>query len=149
MSLVENFVNQISLQGLGGITKPNGFDLSDDTFAKLLEKSMQSSLQSQSVDSQSFGLGIPAGMIIEPFEGTEPIQPLPQKNNIEALAETVEIKDVDFGGDYFSNLVKNSSDDNSSIIGCVKKHAAVAYNVFGRGLVTNALELMQDATNAL
>ena len=37
MSIVENLVNQISTKGLGGITKPFGFDMEDDTFAKLLE----------------------------------------------------------------------------------------------------------------
>ena len=42
MSLVENLINQISTQGLSGITKPLGFDIEDDTFAKLLEKQMNS-----------------------------------------------------------------------------------------------------------
>ena len=37
MSLVENLINQISTQGLGGITKPFGFDMNDDTFANLLD----------------------------------------------------------------------------------------------------------------
>ena len=40
MSLVENLINQISTQGLGGISKPLSFDLNDDTFANLLEKQM-------------------------------------------------------------------------------------------------------------
>ena len=40
MSLVENLINQITTQGLGGITKPLGFDMNDDTFANLLEKQM-------------------------------------------------------------------------------------------------------------
>ena len=43
MSLVENLINQISTKELGGLTKPTGFDMDDDTFAKLLEKQMDNS----------------------------------------------------------------------------------------------------------
>ena len=42
MSLVENLINQISTQGLGGITSPLGYNLNDDTFSKLLEKQLNS-----------------------------------------------------------------------------------------------------------
>ena len=43
MSLVENLINQISTSGLNGITSPLGnFDLSDDTFSKLLDKQLNS-----------------------------------------------------------------------------------------------------------
>ena len=69
MSIVENLVNQISTQGLGGITKPLGFDMEDDTFAKLLEKQMSST---QEISSDNFigSMGAPAGLVIEPLDGT-------------------------------------------------------------------------------
>ena len=50
MSLVENIINQISVGG--GITKPQGFDLNDDTFAKLLEKA---SAKSNDINSNFVG----------------------------------------------------------------------------------------------
>ena len=71
MSLVENLINQISTKGLDGIVSPLGnIDLNDDTFSKLLDKQ----LNSINNDSQNNFVGImgaPAGLIIEPIEGTD------------------------------------------------------------------------------
>jgi hypothetical protein len=70
MSLVENLINQISTGELGGISKPQGFDLNDDTFAKLLEKQMNTA---QEINSNNFvgSMGAPAGLVIEPLEGVD------------------------------------------------------------------------------
>ena len=71
MSLVENLINQITTQGLGGITKPQGFDLEDDTFSKLLEKGLNA-YNNEIQPTNTIGhMGAPAGLLIEPLEGTE------------------------------------------------------------------------------
>ena len=70
MSLVENLINQISTQGLGGITKPIGYDSSDDTFSKLLEKQLISA--NETLTNNFIGnMGIPAGLMIEPIDGID------------------------------------------------------------------------------
>ena len=68
MSLVENIINQITTDG--GITKPQGFDLGDDTFAKLLEKASGANRVGMQ-DNLMGEMGIPAGLQIEPLEGVE------------------------------------------------------------------------------
>ena len=119
MSIVENLVNQISTKGLGGITKPFGFDLEDDTFAKLLEKQMNST---QELNSNNFvgSMGAPAGLVIEPLEGTDFAETAQDQMEIigenklsrdEYINQPIEFKDIDMG-DYFSNLLKTDSGKN-------------------------------------
>ena len=147
MSLVENILSQISVQGSGGITKPQGFDLSDDTFEKLLQKG----LNVQPVEAQntiSGNLGAPAGMLIEPFDPTEadkmsPIKPVSESS------EPFEIKDVDMGNDYFSSLLHNAPNEHKSILGFAQKHAVGAYNTFGRNFIENLADFAADAAGML
>ncbi len=154
MSIVENLVNQISTKGLGGITKPFGFDLEDDTFAKLLEKQMNST---QELNSNNFvgSMGAPAGLVIEPLEGvnfSETVQDQMEvigENKLsrdEYINQPIEFKDIDMG-DYFSNLLKTDSGKNSDFMNFAKKNATNAYNVFTKNLVMNASEFVEDILN--
>ena len=154
MSIVENLVNQISTKGLGGITKPFGFDLEDDTFAKLLEKQMNST---QELNSNNFvgSMGAPAGVVIEPLEGvnfSETVQDQMEvigENKLsrdEYINQPIEFKDIDMG-DYFSNLLKTDSGKNSDFMNFAKKNATNAYNVFTKNLVMNASEFVEDILN--
>ena len=104
MSLVENLINQISTDGLGGITKPQGFDLEDDTFSKLLEKGMNAYSQEIQPTNSIGQMGAPAGLIIESFDAenfSETAQDqmeilgdkLQEKNII--TTEPIEIKELD------------------------------------------------------
>ena len=139
MSLVENLVNQITTNGLGGITKPQGFDPNDDTFEKLLQKAGANAegLQTNSVVSD---FGAPAGMIIEPYGSVEPVQEI----NSTELYEPIQIKDVDFGKDYFSSVLKDSPEEHAGIFDVAKKHATLAYNVFSKGFVEDVVDLADD-----
>ena len=127
MSLVENLINQISTGELGGITKPQGFDLSDDTFAKLLEKQLNSTQDAQVADLTG-NFGAPAGLIIEPLEGTEFAETV--QDQMELLGENkytfentldkpIEMKDVKLG-DYFSTLLETASNNNSDFLNFAK-----------------------------
>ena len=69
MSLVENLINQISTNGLNGITNPLGnIDLNDDTFSKLLDKQLNS-INNEQPSNFVGTMGAPAGLLIEPIEG--------------------------------------------------------------------------------
>ena len=153
MSLVENLINQISTQGLGGITKPQGFDLDDDTFAKLLEKQMNqvyNSTQSNLIGN----LGAPAGFMIEPVNGIDFAEAV--QDQMEILGENkytfendvntpIEIKDIDMS-DYFSSLIKTATDNNSDFLNFAKKQAAGAYGMFGKTFVEDMTDFVQDIT---
>lgn len=150
MSLVENLVNQIAKNGLNGITQPNNFDLQDDTFAKLLEKQMN---QTQATSADPLGImGAPAGLIIEPFDGIE-LQDS-NVNNLEFSTETqlskeeyinqpIEFKELNLG-DYFSNLLKSRTPENTNFFNFAKKHAADFYNQQAKDLVMDTNEFVID-----
>lgn len=154
MSIVENLVNQISTQGLGGITKPFGFDMEDDTFAKLLEKQMNT-LQDSQPSNFIGNMGAPAGLVIEPLEGTDFAETVQDQMEIigenklsrdEYINQPIEFKDIDMG-DYFSNLLKTDSGKNSDFMNFAKKQAANNYGVFAKNLVMNAAEFAEDILN--
>ena len=147
MSLVENLVNQISTNGLGGITKPQGFDLNDPTFENLLQKAIAN--QSEINDKlQILGnFGQPSGLIIEPYDKTDAIQPIGNSNKV--AEEPVQIKDVDLGNDYFAGLLKHFPQEHTDIMNVAKKYAATAYNTFGKPLVENLSDLAKDVTSMI
>ena len=157
MSLVENLINQISTGGLGGITKPQGFDLEDDTFSKLLEKGMNAySAEIQPVNTVG-QMGAPAGFIIENFEGanfTEIAQDQmeilgdKQQEKTPIITEPLEIKDLDMS-DFFSNLIRASAKENSDFINFAKKQATNAYDVFKRTYVADMNEFAQDLASKI
>lgn len=132
MSILENIVSQISASATAGLTKPQGFDLEDDTFAKLLMKaSSVSPLEEQ--NNMFSNLGAPAGFEIEPLDAPE----APQQ--VEFNPQDIEIKDLKISENYFSNLLN----DNSNVMNLAKKHAANAYNLFGKGFVDTLGELVK------
>lgn len=156
MSLVENLINQISTQGVGGISKPVGFDMEDDTFAKLLEKQMNIS-SGITTSTDSIGqIGAPAGLIIEPIDGIEHAEKV--QDQMEALGDDVfkqtgvnsaiEIKEIDLG-DYFSNLLKQSDNSNSNFMNFAKRQATNAYDVFKRSYVADMQDFVQDLTSMI
>lgn len=143
MSLVENIINQITTDG--GITKPQGFDLGDDTFAKLLEKASGANRVGMQ-DNLMGEMGIPAGLQIEPLEGVEHTEAA--QDQIEAVGETklvnevtepIEIKDMNVG-DYFSSLLKSDADNNSGLMDFAKKHATSFYAQQAKHLVMDSVE---------
>lgn len=155
MSLVENLINQISTQGLGGITKPFGFDMNDDTFANLLERQINATNEITTTNTVG-QMGAPAGLIIEPLDGVEHAEKV--QDQMEALGENlfketginsaIEIKDMDFG-DYFSNLLKTPNDNNSQFMNFAKKQASNAYDVFSRGYVADMQDFVEDVTSMI
>jgi hypothetical protein len=147
MSLVENLVNQISTNGLGGVTKPQGFDLNDPTFDNLLQKAMGNNAELNDKLQILGNLGQPAGIIIEPFDGTSAIKPIGQENYVNT--EPIQIKDVDLGNNYFSGLLKDSPLEHKSLMNVAKKHASTAYNVFGKTLVENLTDFANDVKSLM
>ena len=146
MGITQNIIEQLtSSSGLTATTKPQGFNLSDDTFAKLLEKQM---MEEKSQVQNSYGeMGIPTGFIIEPLEGgdmdttsnniNEP-QPIEFKET-----ESIEIKDMKFG-DYFSEFLSDKMNSKSSIMNMAVKHAANAYNNFGKSYIADTEDFVDD-----
>lgn len=156
MSLVENLINQISSKGLGGITNPQSFDMEDDTFSKLLEKGMNAySIETQPANTIG-QMGAPAGFIIEDFDNTNFSETAQDQleilgdNKQEKLISTepVEIKDLDMS-DFFTNLIKTSSEENSNFMNFAKKQASNAYDVFKRSYVADMKDFVQDLTTML
>lgn len=147
MSIVENLVNQISTKGLGGVTAPQGFDPNDDTFEKLLKKAgieMGQNVLNEKL--QPLGnIGQPAGLIIEPFDGLSSVQPI--QNPIDT--DPVQIKDVDMGTDYFSNLLKRAPQEHKSIMHVAQKQASKFYNTFGRNFIEDLTDFAKDVTSGL
>ena len=138
MSLSEILVNQIANGGLGGVAKPQGIDLNDDTFEKLLQKGMNDLAQKQEQVQNIGQLGAPAGFVIEPLDApqeTEKIKPI--------NTEGVEIKDIDMT-DFFTNVIRTQDADNQGIFDLAKKHATNVYNNFAGQYVTDLRDLLEN-----
>lgn len=135
MSILENIVSQITSTATGGLTKPQGFDLTDDTFAKLLMKASEVS-PAEEQNNMFANLGAPAGFEIEPLDSVS-------KEQTSAISQQdftpIEIKDLKISENYFANLLN----DNSNAMNMAKKHAAGAYNVYGKGFVDTLGELFK------
>jgi len=155
MSLVENLINQISTKELGGITKPSGFDMNDDTFAKLLEKELNANIEETQTGIMG-NLGVPAGFFIQPAEGIEFAQDV--QDQLEALGESkltnevvsepFEMKELDMS-DFFSNLLKASTNSNSEFMNFARKRAADSYGVFGKNFVSDIKEFADDIASSI
>ena len=154
MSLIESLINQISTKGLGEITSPQGFDLNDDTFAKLLNK--QLNLQESVVQNNLVGeMGIPAGLFIEPFDG-ELYADMAQNqldftgynelSREEYINQPVEFKDIDMG-DYFSKMLQNS-ENSTDFMNFARKHASNLYNQYSRNVITDSTEFVEGILNS-
>lgn len=141
MSLVENLVSQISANGINGVTKPQGFDLSDTAFEDLFQKKLDGITDAGLNKSNFIGnMGAPAGFIIEPYNSVENANNnmIGQANEIN---EPITIKDIDLGSDYFSDLLKNEPDKHTKVMDLAKKVAAAAYNTFGRDFIESIGDL--------
>lgn len=147
MSMVEQLLNQISTNGLGGITKPQGFDLNDSTFENLLQKALENHTELNDKLQILGDLGQPSGMIIEPYDKTAPIQPIGQENY--TVSEPIQIKDVDLGNNYFSTLLKDAPQEHKSLMNIAKKYASVAYNTFGKTLVEDLTDFAKDVKSMI
>lgn len=157
MSLVENLINQISTNGLNGITSPLGnIDLNDDTFSKLLDKQLNS-IQENTPSNFVGNFGMPAGLIIEPIDGIEHAEMAQDQMEIigenklskeEYINQPIEFKDIDMG-DYFSNLLKTSSENNTGFMNFAKKNATNAYNVFSKNFITDMQDFVEDIASTL
>ena len=155
MSLVENLINQISTQGLGGITKPLGFDMEDDTFAKLLDKQLNSN--QQTAPTNSIGeMGMPAGLFIEPIEGTDFAETVQDQMEIigenklsrdEYINQPIEFKDIDMG-DYFSNLLKTNTEESANFMNFARKQATNFYGFQAKNLILDTKEFVEDVLNS-
>lgn len=152
MSLVENLINQLSTNSLNGMSSPLGnIDLNDDTFSKLLE--MQLNSTSENTSSNFIGtMGAPAGLMIEPIEGTDFAEIAQDQMDVvgenklsrdEYINQPIEFKDINLG-DHFSNLLKMSTDSNSDFFNFARKNATNAYNVFSKNLVLDTKEFVMD-----
>ena len=157
MSLVENLINQISTSGLNGVTNPLGnFDLTDDTFSKLLDKKLNS-IQENTPSNFVGNFGVPAGLMIEPIEGTEYAETVQDQMEIigenqlskeEYINQPIEFKDVDMG-DYFSNLLKTQAQTNSDCMNFARKNATNAYNVFSKNFIADMHDFVEDIASTL
>lgn len=156
MSLVENLINQISTQGLGGVTKPQGFSLADDTFAKLLDAQLNSMNEPQ-ISNLVGNMGAPAGLMIEPLEGTEFAEAVQDQMEIigenklsrdEYINQPIEFKEIDLE-DHFTKLLKYNSDTNSDFLNFAQRQASSAYNVFSKNFVADMQDFIEDLSATL
>lgn len=155
MSLVENLINQISTNGLGGLTRPQNFDWEDDTFAKLLEKQMTNAENSINRTNAPGEMGMPAGFVIEPFDATdysEKVQDQMEAVGMKTAHETVliepiEIKDIGIK-DYFSTLL-NSQAENKDFMNFAKRQASNAYSAFKNTYISDISEFAQDLASMI
>ena len=155
MSLVENIINQISTQGVGGVSNLQGLDLNDDTFSKILDKKMETSNEVSAVNSLG-QLGMPAGFVIEPANGVEFSDTAKDQAEIiaenkllgESFAEPIQFKTIDMD-DYFTSLIKNSSEASPDFMNFARKQATTAYDVFKKSFVTDMKEFVQDLTSMI
>ncbi len=145
MSLIENLINQISMQGLGGITKPQGFDLNDTTFEKLLMQEMNRGIEGDmSGKIQNIGnMGAPAGFVIEPIDAPQSVAEIKPIDTSD-----VQIKEINTD-DYITNQIKHPNESNKGFFDFAQKHAANAYNVFAGKYVADLKDFIGDAVAML
>ncbi len=160
MSLVSNFIGGISssgLSGLNGLTQ--AFDLNDTTFSDLLEKQMDKKIQPTN-EGLIGSLGMPAGLQIENFDGTEFSETA--QDQMEAIGEKIQTEDnmsnpFDMNGDgqvttseavtFFTSLLdssKEGADSRSELFDFAKKQASDFYNKYSRNVVTDVKEFVDD-----
>ena len=142
MSMVENFVQQLtSANGANVIGGAQKFDLQDDTFAKLLEKQMQTGIDDTDSINQLGQIGIPSGFNIEPFDVQNDTQKINTENKIDI--SNFKMKDIDMS-DYFTNFLSNPNNNKTSIMELAKRQATNAYGTFGREMVEDMSDFIQD-----
>ena len=130
--------------------------MDDDTFAKLLDKQLNSTTNINP-NSTLGSMGVPAGLLIDPIEGTDFAETAQEQMDAigenkfsrdEYINQPIEFKDIDMG-DYFSNLLKSNIDNGSDFLNFAKKQATNAYNVFSKGYVFDVQDFVQDVTSMI
>ena len=140
MSLVSNFIGNISSIGANGIQPAQNFDLSDTTFEKLLEKQFQTVVDEPQPIS---GLGMPPGFEIETVD--MPIEQIDTQNSTNIIEDRTTSETVTF----FSSLLDNKENPQSEIFDFAKKQAANLYNKYSRSVVTDVSEFVEDIKNMI
>lgn len=144
MSLVSNFIGNISSIGAAGITAAQNFDLSDTTFEDLLNKQIEAKNEvNQKNGISELDLGMPAGMEIESLD----IEPIEIYNNIQET--DTEIRTTSETATFFSSLLDNKENPESEIFDFAKKQAANLYNKYSRSIVTDVAEFVEDIGNMI
>ena len=166
MSLVSNFIGGISgINNLGASGITQNFDLSDTTFAELLEKQLNNQEESKRVNSLLGALGIPAGMQIDGMDGAEftetafdQAEALGAKTDAEKSEEENQnnnIIDLNNDGEitssevrtFFSSLLDNGAtgqEARSELFDFAKRQAANFYDKYSKNVVTNLTEFVDD-----
>ena len=112
---------------------------------------MANSQQLPNVSNFVGEMGMPAGLIIEPVDGTDfantvqdQMEILGQKLPNEPIStEPFEMKDISIG-DYFSSLLKAETNENSDFMNFAKKQATNFYGLQSKNLILDTKEFIQD-----
>ncbi len=157
MSLVSNFVGNISSSGIAGLKQNQSFDLSDNTFSDLLEKQMQAE-STENTNNIFASLGMPAGMQIESIDFSKK-----DINQTSSIIESTDINkientnpiDLDSNNQittseavtFFTSLLSNNQNGieaRSELFDFAKKQASNFYNQHSRSVVTDIQEFVED-----
>lgn len=142
MSLVSNFIGNISNIATGGVQGTQSFDLSDTTFAELLQKQINAEKE-VSTQNLTLNLGAPAGFDIQDFD--MPIEQIDTQNSTNQIENKTTSETVTF----FSSLLDNKENPDSEIFDFAKKQAANLYNKYSRSVITDISEFVEDIKNMI
>lgn len=154
-SIVSNLIEQISSSASNGINKTQTFDLEDMTFAKLLEKQGLKLQETNSTNSITGQLGMPAGFQIESIDGSD-INIDTQDNETNKIDERNQVTDISeldtnpnsikkSEENFFSSLLNDQTRNTSSeIFNYAIKHAALAYGLNGKSAVNDLKDFVED-----
>lgn len=154
-SIVSNLIEQISSSASNGINKTQTFDLEDMTFAKLLEKQGLKLQETNSTNSITGQLGMPAGFQIESIDGSD-INIDTQDNETNKIDERNQVTDISeldtnpnsikkSEENFFSSLLNDQTRNTSSeIFNFAIKHAALAYGLNGKSAVNDLKDFVED-----
>ena len=164
MNLVSNFIGAAGANTGTGVSNNVSpfFDFNDTTFAGLLEKQLNSNNINTPSDNIIDGLGIPPGIQIENFDGTEfsntaqdQAEAVGEKINTTETDNTANPFDADKNGDvttsevvtFFSSLLNNGAEGQnarSELFDFAKRQAADFYNKYSKSVVTDLTEFVDD-----
>ena len=159
MSLVSNFIGEISSSQFGGISNiGQNFDINDTTFSDLLEKQMK--IPTKEENNIMSLLGMPAGLQIQNIDGTDFFEKA--FDQIEANGEKIETKTTEFNSfdtnqnkdittsetvTFFSSLLDNSlqnQNSHSELFDFAKKQATNLYSKGASSVITDLEEFVTD-----
>lgn len=165
MDLVSNYIGELSAAQFGhkkeGVN--SNFDLNDDTFANILEKQMNNSVNKIENNMNQIGnLGTPAGIDIGDFDG---ISPVFETNKVQDRAGINATENSGFN--FFNNLKDFTTSDvitffpslfdskptltqtqSNGLFDFERKFAANSYGKYARNIVTDLQEFVTDTIKA-